>query len=262
MSPIPIWKVVFLGALQGLTEFLPVSSSAHLVIFQQYLGLGKEGAFLMAFAVALHFGTLCALLVVFWRDLIGIFQNRTGWRLGFLLVIATIPSGLIGFLFKGFFETLFADVIAASFFLLITGLILWKTRLAPQPVIDFADLKFKHAWWVGLAQAAAILPGISRSGATIATGLFLKLKPDAAVRFAFLMAIPAILGAIVLETHQFAVFQWSILFPVLVGTLTSFGVGYAAIRWMLSFVQSGQLYWFAWYCWVLGGLVLITELFF
>lgn len=262
MSDIPLWKVVFLGALQGVTEFLPVSSSGHLVIFQQYLGLGREGSFLMAFDVTLHFGTLCALLVFFWRDLIWIFQSPDGRRLGLLLIVATIPAAVIGILFKGFFEMLFADIIPTSFFLMVTGTFLWLTRKAAAPSIDFTRLGQKQAWLIGSAQAAAILPGISRSGATIAAGLFLKLKPDAAVRFSFLMAIPAILGATVLETDKFLPLDWKILFPVGVGMLTAFGVGYLAIRWMLKIMGRRQLHHFAWYCWGFGGIVLIKEFLF
>lgn len=262
MSGVPLWKAVFLGALQGATEFLPVSSSAHLVIFQQWLGLGREGAFLMAFDVALHFGTLCALAVVFWRDLIWIFQAAEGRKLGLWLIIATVPAAAIGILFKGFFETLFGDAIPAAFFLTVTGLILWLTRKAPEPSIRFSNMGQKEAWLVGLAQAVAILPGISRSGATIAAGLFLKMHPEAAVRFSFLMAVPAILGASVLEAHKFASLELSILLPVLLGTLTAFGVGYLSIRWMLKIIAGKKLPQFAWYCWGLGGLVLIKELFF
>lgn len=269
MEHVSILKVIFLGIVQGLTEFLPISSSAHLVIFQQWLGLSKEGVFLMALDVALHFGTLGAVVVVFYRELAGLGKSVIHWspeteverRTLLWLLIGTIPAGIIGLIFKDFFEILFADAIPASFFLIITGWILWLTKFVQYSKIDFAEMNQRHAWLVGLAQAVAILPGISRSGSTIAAGLFLKLKPETAVRYSFLLAIPAIVGATLVEVKHLAVLKASVLFAVILGVLFSFGVGYMAIRWMLKLVADKHLHQFSWYCWILGGFVLIKEFF-
>lgn len=268
MEHISFWKVIFLGIIQGLTEFLPVSSSAHLVIFQQWLGLSKEGSFLLALDVALHFGTLAAVVVVFYRDLLGIGnsifrpapENKNSRRLGLYLVLATIPAAVIGIIFKDFFEVLFADTIPASFFLLITGGILWLTKWVQPTNQGLETMKQSQAWLIGLAQAVAIFPGISRSGATIAMGLFSKLSPVAAVRFSFMLSVPAVFGATLLEFPHLAHLPSSTLWIVCFGVLTSFVVGYAAIRWMLKIIGQHQLYVFSWYCWAVGGFVLVKEL--
>lgn len=269
MEHISFWKVIFLGIIQGLTEFLPVSSSAHLVIFQQWLGLSKEGSFLLALDVALHFGTLAAVIVVFYRDLLGIgnavfkpaSENKSARKLGLYLILATIPAAVIGIIFKDFFEVLFADTIPASFFLLITGGILWLTKWVQPTNLGLDTMKQSQAWLIGLAQAVAIFPGISRSGTTIAMGLFSKLSPVAAVRFSFMLAIPAIGGATLLELPHLSHLPLSTIWIVCFGVLTSFAVGTAAIRWMLKIIGQQQLYVFSWYCWAVGGFVLVKELF-
>lgn len=262
MSDIPLWKACFLGAVQGATEFLPVSSSAHLVILQQYLGLSHDGAFLMAFDVALHVGTLAAVSVFFYEDFYWLFKNSVGRRVLFYIILATLPAAVIGFFLKDFFEIFFADTISASFFLLLTGWILWLTKKAKPAVFDFHNMGWRQALGIGFAQAVAILPGISRSGSTIATGLFLKLDPATAVRFSFLMSIPAIGGATILEFDKFAAMEIKILFPIFLGVVASFAVGYLSIRWMLKLVADKKLSSFAWYCWAVGGFVFIKELFF
>lgn len=259
---IPVWKACLLGAVQGFTEFLPVSSSAHLVIFQQYLGLSQSGAFLMAFDVALHFGTLCAILVVFQEELSWIFREKAGRKIGFYILLATIPAGVVGITLKDFFEIFFADVIPTSFFLILTGWVLWSTRNIVDTHIDYSNLQKRHAWLIGLAQVLAIFPGISRSGTTITAGLLLKLKPETAVKFSFLMAIPAIGGASIIEAPQLAVLEWKSLFPILLGVFTAFATGYVAIRWMFKLVANKKLHHFSWYCWIVGSFVFIKELFF
>lgn len=269
MEHISALKVIFLGVVQGLTEFLPISSSAHLVIFQQWLGLSKEGVFLMALDVALHFGTLGAVVLVFYRELVGFGKSIVQWtpetaverKTLFWILIGTVPAGILGLIFKDFFEILFADAIPASFFLIITGWILWLTKFVQYSKIDFAGMSQRHAWLVGLAQAVAILPGISRSGSTIAAGLFLKLKPETAVRYSFLLAIPAIAGATLVELKHLAVLKASVLFSVILGVLFSFGVGYLSIRWVFKLVAGRHLHRFSWYCWGLGSFVLIKEFF-
>lgn len=271
MENIAAWKVIFLGVVQGLTEFLPVSSSAHLVVFQQWLGLAKEASFLLAFDVALHFGTLAAVLLAFREDLKQIAfsfvrhdppSKKLHQKLGIYLLIGTIPAAFLGMGLRDFFALFFADTLSTSFFLIITGWVLWLTRFATKANIDLTSMKQKHAWFIGLSQAIAIFPGISRSGSTIACGLFLGLTPQAAVRFSFLLSVPAVAGASLLELKHLVFFKTSVLLPVFVGVLASFAVGYASIRWMLRLVADKKLHQFAWYCWGFAITVFITEMFF
>lgn len=262
METLTAWKAVLLGAIQGATEFLPISSSGHLVILQQWLGLTQNGDGLLAFDVALHLGTLGAVVWILRRDIF-----RMNFRLALLLVLGTIPAGICGVAFKDFFTLLFADALPTAFFLIVTGLILWTTRWtraseARRTETSIDRVGKKEAWWIGVAQAVAILPGVSRSGSTIAAGLWMKLTPDAAVRFSFLLAIPAILGAAIFEAKALTSLPSDTWVLVLLGIATSFVVGYAAIRWMLRLVAGRKLHLFAWYCWGVGIFAIAKELFF
>ncbi|MDO8528013.1 MAG: undecaprenyl-diphosphate phosphatase [Deltaproteobacteria bacterium] len=260
MEIIPIWKTVFLGALQGATEFLPVSSSAHLVIFQQWMNISQDGAFLLALDVALHFGTLAAVVLFYRKDLKDIlFTSR---KLGLWLILGTLPAAVFGILLKDYFERSFASAAWAGFQLMITGVILWATRWIKKEGAPLETMSLKQSLEVGVAQAVAILPGISRSGTTIAAGLFIGLTPAAAVRFSFLLSIPAIGGACLLEAKELAVLNYGVLFPILLGVVVSFVIGYFSIRWMVGLVQRHHLHYFAWYCWAFGLLAILKELFF
>lgn len=281
MNELTVTKAVLLGALQGATEFLPVSSSGHLTIAQALLGIRMENGGLMALDVCLHVGTLLAVVAVFWRDLwdiaLGIFcpgrkvQNCPSGclsglearRLGMLIAVGTLPAVVFGLSFKSFFEQLFSNPLVAGVMLLVTGLILWSTRYVKEVFrgalmgLDHSTMKWWHALVVGLAQAVAILPGVSRSGSTIAGGLWLGLDQGFAARFAFLLAIPAIGGAAVLQYKDFANLTHDALVATLVGTLVSAIVGFACIKWMLNIVRRGRLNWFAYYCWALGLLSVV-----
>ena len=259
MPQIPLWKACFLGALQGLTEFLPVSSSAHLVIAQQFFGMGKNGEVLLTFDVILHLGTLLAVLLFFARDLIWMIKEGKGRRLAFLLVIATLPAVVIGLGFKKEIESLFTSATVAAGFLIVTGFLLWTTQWARSGNTPLEAVTPKQAVGVGLSQAFAIFPGISRSGSTIASGLFLGLTPEAAVRFSFLLSIIAIAGANVLEIGSFKNGAEIFCLPSLVGLLVSFIFGLAAIRWMIGIVKRQKLYYFSWYCWLVGTVVIFLS---
>ena len=263
-----------LGAIQGATEFLPVSSSAHLVFAQAFLGIHAEGKFLVTFDLALHLGTLLAVIVVMRDDLLRVCKSfltqansqnsadiLSGRHLGWMLVIATLPAALIGTGLKHFFEALFQDVLWAGIFLCVTGCVLWSTRRVAARNVDFNHLGWKQSLKIGLAQAVAILPGISRSGSTISAGLWSKLQPEQAARFSFLLSTPVILGAFVLEAKNLKYFQVSALWQTLAGMAAAFVVGYASIRWMLKIVGRGQFSHFAIYCWVMGGIAILTQLF-
>lgn len=255
MESLSIFKAIFLGAVQGATEFLPVSSSGHLVIFQQWLGVSQNGDFLLAFDVALHLGTLAAVFLFFRRDIF-----RMDFKLMMLLTLATIPAGICGLAFKNFFTHLFADTLPAAFFLILTGFILWTTKYARPGQTPLNQMTRKQAWLVGAAQAVSILPGVSRSGSTITAGLLLRLMPEAAVRFSFLLSIPAILGATILETNSLLSISTEAAPPILCGIFAAFVIGYVAIRWMLRLVANQKLHNFSWYCWGMGLVVILKEL--
>ena len=206
-----IFQSIFLGALQGITEFLPVSSSGHLVVVQQLFGWKSEGSVILAYDIALHVGTLFAVLVAFRKDIIEIVTGRA-WRLVGLLAIATIPAVIVGFSFKHVIEDLSSSVRVVGCLWLFAGTYLWCTRYVkePSPVIasiavqspEFVAIPWWKALLIGCAQALAIFHGISRSGSTISLGMFLKVSRATAARFAFLMSIPAIAGAAILESKH------------------------------------------------------------
>lgn len=277
MNELSFIKAALLGALQGATEFLPVSSSGHLVIAQQLLGVRLEGGGLLAFDVCLHFGTLLAVVAVFWRDLIFIFKSfthriapgestvdercgltaRQARRLGFMIILGTIPAAVVGLSLHDFFDKLMSRPLSAAAMLLVTGTILWLTRWAKGRGIDMSVMKWWQALVIGLAQAAAIIPGISRSGSTIATGLYLGLDRGLAARFSFLLAVPAIAGATVIKLGDLANFSPDILVATILGTVVAAVVGFACIKWLLSLIRHGRFWWFAFYCWAAGLAAII-----
>lgn len=265
MESVPLWKILFLGALQGATEFLPVSSSAHLVVFQQWLHVSKDGAFLLALDVALHFGTLAAVVWFYRKDWMDITRSlfcRPGdpamRRLGFYLIVGTLPAAAAGLLFKDFFEGAFASAGWAGFQLVITGVLLWVTRWFKKDGAGLQSMNLKQSLIVGSAQAVAILPGISRSGATITAGLMTGMSSALAVRYSFLLSIPAIAGANLLEAKDLLVLTPEVLWPIFWGTLLSLVVGYLSIRWMVGLVARHHLHYFSWYCWAFGLLAMIV----
>jgi len=276
MNELSILKSVVLGAIQGATEFLPVSSSGHLVIAQSLLGVRLEGGGLLAFDVCLHFGTLLAVAVFFWREIGQIvasyfrrasddrpergFSVREARRVGIYVIIGTIPAGVVGVLLDDFFEGLVSNPISAAFMLLVTGAILWGTRWVGEGVLGAMRMGWVRALLIGCAQALAIIPGISRSGSTIAGALYSGVNRDLAARFAFLLAIPAIAGATVFKLDDLANFSSDIMVATAAGTAVAFAVGLACIKWLLGVVRRGQISWFAPYCWAAGLITIIYVL--
>ncbi len=260
-----ILDAVWLSILQGFTEFLPVSSSGHLVLLQQLLGTAGPG--MVFFDVALHVGTLISLLVVFWKDVVGMIRSlaraivrghvvtsyRTdeAVRTAIMVIVASVPAGVVGFVYQKQIEEAFTDPKLVAVNLVITGLVLFLTRLA-KPVVG-KEVGFWTALLIGVGQAFAILPGISRSGTTISAGMYAKLTPDRAARFSFLMAMPVIAGAGLLEFRHMAGASDPIpLIPTLIGTTVSAVVGYFAIKLLLGIVHRGKFSLFAFYCLLLG----------
>jgi undecaprenyl-diphosphatase len=274
-ATVNILHAFFLGVLQGATEFLPVSSSGHLVLTPWLLGWESPG---LAFGVVVHWGTALAIVVYFWRDWLAFIQAAfrslyqrsladPDARLFWLVVLGTIPAVPIGWKWEDFFETLFARPVAAASFLLVTAALLAASERV-QPLVacrrerELDELTWLDALIIGLAQALAIFPGVSRSGATIAAGLTRGLRRESAARFSFLLATPIILGAGLLELLDLAqvgelTAQASTL---IVGFLSAGIVGFGCIHFLLRYLQHRRLYPFAVYCAVAGVVCLLVAL--
>ena len=272
-----VTEAVLLGAVQGLTEFLPVSSSAHLIFVQHYLhGFDQSQAPL--FDVTLHLGTLLSLLVYYRREVFGMAASmlaparfaRGGRaepdapdrRYLFLIVLAMIATALIAFPLRGFAESEFRDprmIRIVGLELVITGVLLVTAERLARRRLGRSRVNTADALVVGLAQGlGAGFGGISRSGVTIAAALYRGLDPHAAVRFSFLLSIPAILGAVVVEGHSHLGELARLDATAFgIGALTAFLVGMAAIRIVVEFVQRGRLIFFALYCWAVGTAVIL-----
>ncbi len=250
-------QAAILGLVQGITEFLPVSSSGHLVLAQNLLGLHEPE---LLFDVAVHVGTLFAVLTVFRLDIISMFRGlwaddsyaRQGRRLLLLVAAGSVPTALIGLVFKDTFEALFSSVAAVGLALIFTGLLLMATHYAPRAVRNLEQTGWGRAVLIGLAQGLAITPGISRSGATIAAGLLLGLERELAARFSFVLSIPAILGAMALQIKDLDAVATAPAAPLIIGAIVAALTGYVALKLLIRLVKGGRLHWFAFYCWALG----------
>jgi len=257
-------QALVLGVIQGLTEFLPVSSSGHLVLGQRLLGLTEPH---LLFDVAVHVGTLMAVVVVFADDLRlmarslvpGRDRDRRGRRLVMLVGVGTVPAVIAGLLFRDAFEALYASIFAVGLALLVTGSMLMLTVMIPNGERTLEGRGLVTAFAVGVAQAIAIVPGISRSGATISAGLLLGLGRGSAARLSFLLSIPAILGALVLQLADVGAPAACDVVPFLVGVGSAAVTGYFALRLLVGLVQKGKLYWFAFYCWTVGAASIATS---
>ena len=263
MIPILPWgpapdfaRLSILALVQGLTEFLPISSSGHLVLAQESMGLRQP---MLALGVALHVGTLVAVLVVYRADLAGLARGlvRGEWRELGLLALASVPAAVVGVGFLDEFEASFHHVRNAALGLFATAAILlageWGRRRARAGAEHGPELRWTHALLIGAAQALAIWPGISRSGATIAMGMLCGLRPERAARFSFLLSIPAIVGASALQLPT-AIGDGTIGGPSLLLWAMAFAgfVGWGALRVLLAFLGRGAFTWFAAYCVGLG----------
>lgn len=249
---------IILGIIQGITEFLPISSSGHLVLFQKLFGLHEAN---LVFDTMLHLGTLLAVFVVFWEDIVSMIKKPFS-KLTLLVVVGTIPTGIIGLAFKDFFERLFASGQSLGVEFLVTGLILLLAERMPSGRKSINQISYGDALLVGTLQGAAILPAISRSGLTIAGCLFRGIDRETAARYSFLLSIPAILGASVLQGKDLLDMGLGEV-PVVtygIGTLMSAIAGYFAIKVMIRLIQQGSLKIFTYYVWVLGIGIVIAQL--
>ncbi len=249
-------EAFILGMIQGLTEFLPVSSSGHLVIFQHLFGIQQ----VITFDVIVHLGTLVAVFIAFREDIVGILR-RPFCKLTYLILLGTVPAGLAGYLLAPLVEKAFESLLVVGLGLIFTGVVLkYSEHMANQ----YRGLKqsegssYKDALFIGCIQALAIVPGISRSGSTIAAGLLAGLEREFAARFSFLLSIPVILGAGVFELKDVigSGMPGSELTTYIIGFVTSAVFGYLAIKVVLNLVKEGRLSIFAYYCWGLATLTL------
>jgi len=260
-------KTVLLGVIQGLSEFLPISSSGHLILAQTFMGVGdphEAGASAMLLEVILHVATGIAVLYVFRKDIIGIITGcvskdtivrkdsltYSGW-----VILATIPAAFVGIFFKKYINVLFdtsggalMPAYLASFMLLVTAGLLFLTLTKKGASIDNGKLTTMKVLAIGAMQAIAITPGISRSGSTIAIALLVGVSRTEAGRFSFMLALPAIFGAALLEARD--VESWGAILSVnmIAGFIASLAVGVVALKFLLSFIKKGKLHYFAYYC--------------
>lgn len=251
-------EATVLGIIQGLTEFLPVSSTGHLYLGRHLFGLDEAGLFL---DTMLHVGTLVAVMTIYFRELISILKNPFG-RLGVLLIVGTIPTAVIGILFEDFFEEISRTGVTIGWEFLATGLILWVSdNWKKRGYKQLEDISYTDALIIGTFQGAAILPAISRSGLTIAAALFRRIDKATAAYFSFLLSIPAIGGAVVFQGKKlFETAGEAVpLSSLMIGTLMSGIFGYLAVKWMISVLKRGSLKGFAVYVWILGAVVLVAQ---
>jgi undecaprenyl-diphosphatase len=260
-----ILDALLLGIIQGLTEFIPVSSSGHLVLMQEALNVSNAG---LAFDVLLHIGTLAALLIYFHKDIVklasGLFSKNEHTKLAWLIVLATIPAVIAGILVADYAETTFRSLYLVSFNLIFVGVLMILAEYIAErrkTSMRLEKIGRRQAVYIGLAQAAALLPGVSRSGATITAGIFTGIERVAATRFSFLLAIPAIAGATLKIIIDGSVQQSDIGNGViLAGIVTSFASGLFAIHFLIRFLSKHSLRIFAYYRIALGLLVVAVNL--
>lgn len=274
-----IFYAILLGLVQGLTEFLPVSSSGHLVAFQQIFNIQEAS---MAFDVVLHLGTLVAVFAYYWHDILSMIieffiwigelvgirkakpdRRNDGYRvMMFMIIIATIPTAIIGFAFNDLFEKMFSSIRMIGFTLLITGILLWISNKMVKGRKQAKDISAADAVSIGLLQGLAITPGISRSGTTIFAGMLRGFDTELATKFSFLLSIPAILGAALLEGRKVIKLGQGLtdVFPTLVGFTVAAVSGYFAIRFLVNLINRKKLHYFSYYCWGAGLFIILYSL--
>jgi undecaprenyl-diphosphatase len=265
----PIWQAVVYGVVQGLAEFLPISSSAHLTLVPWLFGWEDPG---LAFDVALHWGTLAAVLMIFWKDWIRLLSaglagrgSETDRRLFWSLVISAIPAAVIGKLLDKWAEANLRSPLLIACTMAVLGLILWAADRAGKKTRTLDEMTLPRALTIGVAQAAALVPGVSRSGATISVGLLQDFTREEIARFSFLMSTPIIFGAGLLKlpkmVHDMRAGEGDLTWAaVAAGFLAAAVVGAAVIRWMLDYLRTRTYAIFAWYRLAVAALVVVLWL--
>ena len=244
-------SALILGIVQGLTEFLPVSSTAHLILVPQFLHISLPT---VAFDVMLHLATACAVLIYFGKDIWQILRKDR--KMIGLLIVGSIPTGIIGLLFKDFFESFFHGGAWIGLFLIITGFLLWFAEKWSTEKKGLVEMGWLDAVVIGICQGLAILPGISRSGSTVAAALGRGLNKTFAAKFALLLSVPAILGAGVLKAKEISHIP---LQSSVIGFIAAFFSGLLAIKLFIRLIQTRNIRVFSWYCWLVGFIVIYTS---
>ena len=272
-------EAIVLGLVQGLAEFLPISSSGHLALLQQWFGIEENNVLL--FAVLLHVGTLISVFIVYWKDIWELIrelfltikdlctgrglrlEERPTRKLGVMIIVATIPTGIIGLLFNDFFNGLYNSVVPIGAGLIITGFLLVIAERTGHSNRGINQMNYRNALFVGAIQGIAIWPGISRSGSTLFGSLLCNLDRKFAVKFVFLISIPSILGSAVLEAPAAiqSGIQMADLGPIIAGMAVAAISGLIAIKSMIKIVSNKKLSYFSYYVWLLGAVVVGYGLF-
>ncbi len=274
------WQAVFLGLVQGITEFLPISSSGHLSILNNLFGMSTPEDGHLFFDVLLHLGTLVSICVVYWKDIVAMFFDVLGFagigpaagdrksrypaaRMFLMIILATLPLALV-LPIKDQLETLYYNSIFIGVALILTGCMLYVADKMVQGKKTETSMTVWDSLIIGLCQCAAVIPGLSRSGTTITAGLATGLRRDYAVKFAFLMSIPAVLGANLLSLVDAAKdgIDWSMMPAYLAGMLAASAAGILSIRLLKLLANRGRFGGFAYYCWVMGVLAIILTMIF
>lgn len=273
------FEAIILGLVQGLAEFLPISSSGHLALIQGLFGI--EGESVLLFAVLLHVGTLVSVFICYWKDIWELLvelvvtikdlctgnglrlDERPVRKLGVMIIVATIPTGVIGLLFNDIFEGLYSSFVAIGIGFIITGVLMFLAERMGGSNRGIENMNFRNALFIGTLQGVAICPGISRSGSTLIGGLTTGLRREFAVKFAFLISIPSILGSVVLEVPDAvkAGLDPGLAGPIVVGMLVAAVSGFVAIKTMIKIVSDKKLSYFSYYVWVLGVVTIVLGLF-
>ncbi len=273
------FEAVILGLVQGLAEFLPISSSGHLALLQQWFGIDENKVLL--FAVLLHVGTLISVFVVYWKDIWELIvelcltirdlvtgkglrlEERPVRKLGVMIIVATIPTAIIGLLFNDLFDKLYTSVLPIGIGLIITGFLLILAERTGNSSRGIDRMNFRNALFIGTVQGIAICPGISRSGSTLFGSLICNLDRKFAVKFVFLISIPSILGSAIMEAPDAieAGMDMAQLGPVIVGMAVAAISGLIAIKTMIKIVSDKKLSYFSYYVWALGAIVVLYSIF-
>ena len=271
-------QAVILGLVQGLAEFLPISSSGHLALLENFFGIKEDN--MLFFTVLLHFGTLIAVFVVFWKDIWELLQElvltikdlvgRKGLRLnerpvrklGVMIIVSCIPTAIIGFIFGDLFESFYSKPIVIAIMLIITALLLIAAETWGGGNRNIENLNYRNSIFIGIVQGLAIIPGISRSGSTLFASLLCKLDRDFAVKFVFLISIPTILGSLILELPDGIRegLHGEPVGPVIFGVLVAFLSGLFAVKVMLKVVSNKKLKYFSYYLFAVAAAVIIYTI--
>ncbi|MCR5034168.1 MAG: undecaprenyl-diphosphate phosphatase [Clostridia bacterium] len=272
-------QAAVLGIVQGLAEFLPISSSGHLALLQYFFGVESDSVLL--FTVMMHVGTLVSVFIIYRKDIWALLKELcytikdlcTGKgprinanpmrRMGFMIIVATIPTAFIGLLFEDFFESLYASIVAIAMGLIFTGIILLVAERMGRSDKGPMEMKWRHAIFIGIMQGIAICPGVSRSGSTLFGGLIAGLKREFAVEFAFLISIPSILGSVILEMPKAIAggADASMIGPIILGVILAMISGIVAIKAMIKVVTGKRLFGFSIYVWLVAAAVLAYAMF-